>query len=208
MHNIEIPADLAEVIAAHRALFGGFVMEGDGAPTPQDGGGSDEAGYPANTPVREMTDAQQAAYWKAKSRGWESKAKGREDYDAVVAERDALKQSALTDQEKAVQQAVDTAVEQERVSGNARVAALEARLALIDAGVPPKLAAALNPAAVTGDDGQIDPQKVADLISATPKQQMPDMGAGRRGLTTGPSKAEAGREEARRRGYIQDPKEV
>ncbi len=204
--TIATPPELAEIIATHRALFGGFVMEADDGPAAQDGV-SDDSGYPANTPVREMTDAQQAAYWKSKSRGWESKAKGREDYDAIKTERDALKQSVLTDQEKAVQQAVDAAVAQARTASDATIAALEARLALIDAGVPPKLAAALNPAAVTGDDGQIDPEKVAALNLSTPKQ-MPDMGAGRRGPTTGPSKAEAGREEARRRGYIRDPKEV
>lgn len=32
-----------------------------------------DPGYPANTPVAEMTDAQQAAYWKTQSRGHEHK---------------------------------------------------------------------------------------------------------------------------------------
>ena len=105
-----------------------------------------------------------AIWWKSKSRGWESKAKGRGDYDAIKAELEQVRQSALTDQEKAAKQAVDAAVTQERAAGDAKVAALEARLALIDAGVPPKLAAALNPSALMGDDGHIDPEKVAGVV--------------------------------------------
>lgn len=46
---------------------------------------STDKGFPAETPVNEMTDAQQAAYWKYHSRKHETVAKSREDYDTIKA---------------------------------------------------------------------------------------------------------------------------
>lgn len=80
------------------------------APTPTAAGsnpatGSDADSYPANTPVAEMTPAQQAAYWKHQSRRHEQRVKDMADYDKVKADADQyqkLLEQTQTDQEKAL----------------------------------------------------------------------------------------------------------
>ena len=68
-----------------------------------------DKGFPAETPVAEMTDAQQAAYWKFHSRKHETLAKSREDYDALKAAADKWaaheKASKPADQVKAEEDA-------------------------------------------------------------------------------------------------------
>jgi alanyl-tRNA synthetase len=70
-------------------------------------------GFPADTPVAEMTTEQQAAYWKHQSRKHEERARSREDYDAVkakAAELDRIKAEQMTEQEKAVTKAREEAL--------------------------------------------------------------------------------------------------
>lgn len=65
------------------------------------GGGDDPAdgdlGFPANTPVKEMTAEQQAAYYKHASKKWEKKAKTSEknvkpaDFDQLLADAEAFR---------------------------------------------------------------------------------------------------------------------
>ena len=71
--------------------------EGGGAPAPKpappktdevsEGG---DLGFPANTPVKEMTAEQQAAYWKDKARKHEKNRKP-ENFDSLVAELEELR---------------------------------------------------------------------------------------------------------------------
>lgn len=68
-------------------------------------GVNNDQGFPDDTPVADMTDKEQVAYWKSKARKHESTSKSRSDYDAVVAERDKLKQATMTDNEKALDEA-------------------------------------------------------------------------------------------------------
>jgi hypothetical protein len=70
--------------------------------------GTDSAGYPANTPVAEMSTAQQAAYWKAQSRKHEQRVKSLGTPDEIkklrddAAELDKLRQASMGEQERAV----------------------------------------------------------------------------------------------------------
>jgi hypothetical protein len=70
--------------------------------------GTDSAGYPANTPVAEMTTAQQAAYWKAQSRKHEQRVKSLGTPDEIkrlrddAAELEKLRQASMGEQERAV----------------------------------------------------------------------------------------------------------
>ena len=81
----------------HFRPFLRFVTDGEegGDPKPEVSEGGD-FGFPANTPVRDMTAEQQAAYWKDKSRKHEKNRKP-DDYDdklARLAELEAQVQAA------------------------------------------------------------------------------------------------------------------
>ncbi len=69
-------------------------------------------GFPAETPIEQMTAEQQAAYWKFQARKHENEAKSRADYDDLKAKADELAQikaANQTDQEKALNDARDEA---------------------------------------------------------------------------------------------------
>jgi hypothetical protein len=100
-----------------------------------------DQGFPANTPVKDMTPVQQVEYWKHQARRHEERATRAADYDAVKAERDTLKAATLTEAEKAV----------------------EAAKAEATKGVMPKLVRAEFKAAATG---RIEPARLAGIIEA------------------------------------------
>jgi hypothetical protein len=67
-----------------------------------------ERGFPANTPVEDMTPVQQAAYWRDQSKKQQKIADSRSDYDAMKAAADELAQrkaDEATEQEKALEAA-------------------------------------------------------------------------------------------------------
>jgi hypothetical protein len=75
-----------------------------------EGTAQDKATFPANTPVKDMSPEQQAAYWQDKARKHEDRVKAFGDYtpdaiNALVQEREALRTASQTDQEKAVNEA-------------------------------------------------------------------------------------------------------
>jgi alanyl-tRNA synthetase len=86
----------------------------DPAPAPPDAPPVEPAtGFPADTPVAEMTVDQQAAYWKHQSRKHEERARSREDYDAVkakAAELDKIREQQMSETEKAVTKAREEAL--------------------------------------------------------------------------------------------------
>jgi hypothetical protein len=70
-------------------------------------------GFPAETPLEQMTSEQQAAYWKFQARKHENEAKSRADYDDLKAKADELaelKAKSQTEQEKALEEARDKAL--------------------------------------------------------------------------------------------------
>jgi len=67
-----------------------------------------ELGFPANTPVAEMTDAQQAAYWRNESKKQQAIADSRKDYTTLAekaAAHDKYLSEHATEEEKAREEA-------------------------------------------------------------------------------------------------------
>lgn len=67
-----------------------------------------ESGFPADTPLEQMTVEQREAYWKDKAQKHEKRAKARGDYDQMKAdslELAALKAANATAEEKALEEA-------------------------------------------------------------------------------------------------------
>lgn len=54
------------------------------------GDGQQQTGFPADTPVAEMTQEQQLAYWQHQSRKHERRASSRADYDQLKADSEEL----------------------------------------------------------------------------------------------------------------------
>lgn len=76
------------------------------APAPATG--TDTDAFPANTPVADMSPAEQAAYWKTQARKHEDRVKAMADYDALRKTADdyqRLVQASQTEQERAVAEA-------------------------------------------------------------------------------------------------------
>ena len=209
--NLHAPGALAELFRRSRDLYGGYVMQADStgddadssdpdaeeknASDNSDEGGGD-TGYPEKTAIKDMTDAQQAAYWKAQSRKWEGTAKARSDYDAIKTERDHLRESSMTPDEKQAQQAVEQAVQealaQERAQVSSRIVHAELRGALAAKGMGADeisdLLQPLNPNYFLTESGEVDADKVAnyaDGIKPAGEPQWPDMGQGKRGAQKG-----------------------
>lgn len=152
-------------------------------------GGGENLGFPAETPVKEMTAEQQAAYWKHHSRKWQGRAEGRDDYDDVKAERDRLKAATLSDQEKAVEEAKKTAREEAvRDLGPGAVKTM-LDLVLTSQGLEQEdIDSKLEFVDLTKfltTKGEVDTDKVKNYVAGVApgrsNQQWPDTGAGRRG---------------------------
>jgi len=84
-------------------------LEGD-----ENGGGGDQTqtGFPADTPVAEMTQDQQLAYWKHQSRKHERRADERKDYDQLKADSEELirlRSESQTEAERALAEAREEA---------------------------------------------------------------------------------------------------
>ena len=85
----------------------------DDAPTGGDGGGNangEEPKFPANTPVKDMTPDQQAAYHQHQARKHENRVKAFGEYTPekikqLEQERDALRQGSQSDADKAIEAA-------------------------------------------------------------------------------------------------------
>ncbi|MDF2045143.1 hypothetical protein P2P98_03135 [Microbacterium sp. Kw_RZR3] len=81
-----------------------FMADNEGA----DGAG--DGGFPADTPVKDMTAEQQAAYWKHQSRKHENRATAYggltpDQVQAIKDENEQLRQAGLSDQQRAIDEA-------------------------------------------------------------------------------------------------------
>ena len=154
-----------------------------------DGGQQQEdRGYPADTPVAEMTEAQQAAYWKYHSRHWQARAEGRKDYDQIKNERDQLKAQTQTAEEKALEEAREAGRAEARKEYAPRLARGTLETALASRGVErDQISERLEFVDLTKfvtDEGEVDADKVEAFVQGVAPstgQTWPDMGAGRRG---------------------------
>ena len=122
--------DFDAILAKHKALFGDARMEVEGG----DGGAGGEGGatgtgtatqtqaatdlgFPAETPVKDMTVDQQAAYWKHQSRKHEERSKAFGDLTPETLQalrekadqHDALERELMSDKDKAIASAREDA---------------------------------------------------------------------------------------------------
>lgn len=168
---------------------GGTATKVPPAPDRSPATGGDDLGFPANTPVKEMTEAQQAAYWKHHARKWENRATGREDYDDVKAELDRLKRERMSDQDKAVEDAKRTAREEAlREFGPKAVETMLTGILTARGIKDDEVKAQLefvNLSKFLTPKGEVDTEKVNNYVQGVApgrsSQQWPDMGGGRRG---------------------------
>lgn len=183
--------------------------EGDtgdkGADGKQDGQQDDppkvnEHGYPDSTPVKDMTVEQQAAYHQHHSRKWEQRAKARDDYDDIKAERDRLKQAGMTDAEKAIEDARNEGRAAGRAESVKTVATTKIEAALSRRGLTEeRIAALVGPLDhnyFLTDTGEVDAAKVSNYASGfgQEREQWPDMGQGNRGNHAAEKGVGAGRD--------------
>lgn len=124
-------------------------------------------GFPANTPLEQMTLEQQVAYWKHYSRQHEATAKARADYDAIKAKADELDQykaANATEHEKAVKAAADAARAQALAEATPRLVSAEFRAAVGTRLTKEQLDTALGPLDLRwflDATGNVDVAKVA-----------------------------------------------
>ncbi|WP_413600842.1 hypothetical protein [Curtobacterium sp. Curtsp57] len=131
-----------------------------GDPTPD----PDPSGFPANTPVAEMTQEQQLAYWKHQSRKHERRADERKDYDQLRAAADelaTLKAANQTEAEKALAEAREEARREGENLGAARYLtdAVKARFQLLTKKTDDEVATAfahVNANSFVNDQGDIN----------------------------------------------------
>ena len=215
------PLDLATVFAHNKALFGDFRMEveGDGG---DDGQGSENKngsqqqteGYPADTPLEQMTAEQQVSYWKAQSRKHEQRAKtfGNLTADELAelrdkaSKHDALEHELMSDKDKAIAEARKAAESEARSGMLPKLVNAEFRAAAAGKVAADKLAAALEFTDVSKfvKDGEVDVEKVGKFIeSLIPSQQQQKKGPTSFGMGPRPQSGSApgdqGRAQAEKR---------
>ena len=209
----------ADVLSFHRGVFGDARMSNDdppappatpttppvtppvpAPPTPTDPPAP--TGFPADTPLTEMTVEQREAYWKHQARKHETRANSRADYDEIRAERDQLKAATETDAEKAVREAREAGKSEARTEVvNETVKAL-LRMGLRANGVKDddldEIVSTINLSAYADDKGLVDDEKVLRTINrlagTAGSNTGPDTGQGNRGKQTTKSGVSAGAE--------------
>jgi hypothetical protein len=195
-------------------IMGGDGTEDDANDTGGDQGGTDKGadkggagdtgdkGFPANTPVVEMTAEQQAAYYKHQATKHETRNKellqitgGKygDDLKADLTELGELRQAKMTDGEKAVDEAKRSARTEtiREVGADAARAALEFALGHDDENNDQSaLIDTLDLSKLLTDDGKVDRAKVRKLVSTIAPSgkgqgdQRHDFGGGSRGGKT------------------------
>jgi hypothetical protein len=171
-------------MAMRKPFYVRFV-EGDDPDGGQGGGGKNENGtgkvyehgYPKDTPLVEMSDKEQAAYWKFHARQHESKAKSREDYDQQKADADKWRQ-AQKDQMTPDQKAIDAAKEEARIEERRKIAPrlvkaeFKAQARRVDPDILESFLEDIDSTKYLNADGDVDIDKVkARVEKLTPKQQ-------------------------------------
>lgn len=182
---------------------------GDGGDPGKSDDGADK-GFPAGTPVAEMTAEQQVAYWKDKAQKHEGrntgllKVTGGKYGDDLKAELDELakfREAQMTDAEKAVSKARQDGLAEAQTAFAPKLARLAFETALShieDDGERSALIDALNLTSVITESGDVDTAKVrtiAQRIAPTDKgagTRRHDYGGGRRGSGAAPTGVKAG----------------
>jgi len=160
-----------------------FIRFADGEDDGKDGskGGNPPAdkdlGFPKDTPLVEMTEKQQLAYWKHHARRHEGVANSRADYDQQKADAEKWRQAQeekKTPDQKAIDAAAQTAAEnarrEERLKTAPRIVRAEFKAAAAEEGVSKELLAAfledVNHAVYLNEDGSLNEEKVSKRVKA------------------------------------------
>lgn len=137
-----------------------------------------DKGFPEGTPLTEMTEAQQLAYWKHHARRHEDAVKaykGLTPQEAadMQAELETLKDSKLDADERALKDAVKQAAEQARNETEAKylpqIQQLQVKSIASQIIQGDRLEAFMriaNPASMLGEDGQVDETAVMGTLTA------------------------------------------
>lgn len=144
-----------------------------------------EHGYPANTPVAEMSAEHQAAYYKHHSRLWESRAKeNRNTAERLRQEQANAPVKDQTDEVNSLRQQIESLRAQqddERFSMAFSSAVKQANAPHLET-----LKSALNRDMFRDDDGRIDTAKVVEYVSSlAPTNAVPQQPAAAPGLPVG-----------------------
>lgn len=144
-----------------------------------------EHGYPANTPVAEMSAEHQAAYYKHHSRLWESRAKeNRNTAERLRQEQANAPVKDQTDEVNSLRQQIESLRAQqddERFSMAFSSAVKQANAPHLET-----LKSTLNRDMFRDDDGRIDAAKVAEYVSSlAPTNAVPQQPAAAPGLPVG-----------------------
>jgi hypothetical protein len=183
MQNVFRPLDLAAVFARNKEMFGDFRMEVEAGDGSDDGsqdagstGGATDKGFPADTPVAEMTAEQQVAYWKSASRKHEGRAKAFDgltpdelaDLRDKASKHDALEHELMSDRDRAVADAKKAAESELSSKFLPKLVAAEFRAAAAGKVAADKLAAALEFADMGKfvKAGEVDAEKVAKFVES------------------------------------------
>jgi len=170
---------------------------------------SGDAGFPANTPLEQMTSDQREAYWKHQSRKHEerSRALGNLTAEELADLRDkaskhaALERELMSERDKAVLEATESTKAQILASVTPRLVAAEFKAAAAGHIDSERLARLIEPLDLSKfvKDGEVDTEKVAAFVAdippsaPVPPKGPTSQGQGQRGSATGPSVA-SGRE--------------
>ncbi|MDP7729502.1 hypothetical protein [Mycobacterium sp. TY813] len=158
------------------------------APETPEAPSAGDKGFPEGTPLTEMTEAQQLAYWKHHARRHEDTVKAfkgltPQQVADLQAENDSLKTEKMSADEKALKAARDEAFKQaqqeaqaqylpqiqrsdiQRIAGD--IVSGEKLKAFLDIVAPAKPDGGFHsPTAVLGEDGQVSEEKVMGYLTA------------------------------------------
>jgi hypothetical protein len=160
-------------------------------------GADSDRGYPADTPVAEMSVDQQAAYWKHQARKHESTVKARADYDDLkskATQYDDLVRTTQSEQERAIadarKQAAEeaTAAARKTYGGQLVEAHLTAALAgRLDKDAREALLEGVDRNRFLAEDGSVATDKVTAWADRVAPRRQADLGQGQRGPSSSPT---------------------
>lgn len=157
-----------------------YVRFADGDDDQGGGGGGErkqqpdkDLGFPRDTPVAEMDDKQQIAYWKYHSRKHEGTANARSDYDDQKALADkwrAHEEQNKKPEQKVIDQAVEAARAEELRKTAPRIVLAEFKSVAADEGVAINLIKLfledVDPLKYLNKDGEPDTEKIEKKVKA------------------------------------------
>jgi hypothetical protein len=181
-------------------------------------------GFPEETPVAEMTAAEQAAYWKFYSRRHEGATKAAQEelerLRPLADEAEKLRQAQLSEAEKAVEDARKAGLAEGEAAAASKwrkVAVKEAFLGVaVSAGLcgddegtaaVEELFGLIDPAALVTESGDVDRAKIVKALAPLTKQPTPVTGYGARAARLQSGGGSTGSAQAARERYAERHKQ-